>query len=155
MVNLMPDDLLQPLIIALARTPLGFPKAQTAVYANVALLRKVLDSGITYRDIATALETSGVRGRSGRVISRKSLRAMMIRAEKTRNKDAVAPSPSVHGFWSQSRAVLRIPPEAAVTIPSLSNKLPGNDSSGDATLSKIKETLAEAKARKSTAEMLK
>jgi hypothetical protein len=155
MVNLMPDDLLQPLILALARTPVGLPKTQTAVNANIALLRKVLDSGITYRDIATVLETAGARGRSGRVISGKSLRAMMIRAQKTRNKDAVAPYPLVHGFWSQSRAVLRTPPEAAVTTPSPSNKLPSNDPSGDAILSKVKETLAEAKARKSTAQMLK
>ena len=127
MANL-PDDLLQPLIIALARTPLGLPKAQTAVNANIALLQKALDSGITYGDIATVLETAGVRGRSGEVISRKSLRTMVTRAAETLRKTPVAPSPSMHGFWSQSSDALRIPPEAdKVTTPSSSNKLPSND----------------------------
>jgi hypothetical protein len=145
-----PEDLLRPLIAALRRTPLGVPKAQTAVNANLAKLKQLLDSGFTYGDIAAALATAGVRGRSGLEISPKALRTMVTRALATSCKTAVASSPSMHGFWPQSHDALTTPSEAGNVI------IPSRDgSSNDAIIGRVKQKLAEAKASKSVAATLK
>jgi hypothetical protein len=102
----------------------------------------------TYVDIAAALATAGVRGRSGREISPKALRKMVERALATSRKTTVASSPSMHGFWPQSHDALTTPSEAG-------NVIPRDDSSNDAMIGRVKQKLAEAKASKSVAATLK
>lgn len=149
----LPDDFLKPLILALAPDALGLPKAQSAVDAHLGLLREALGHGHTFEAIANALEKGGVRGRNGGVISAKSLRQMVLRAEKALKKAAGAPSPAVHGFWSKPGAVLLSSFEAAVTP---ANQPPAGDSSlSGAGIGKLNQILAEAKAKRSIAASLK
>ena len=152
----LPDGFLNPLILALTPDALGRPKAQRAVNAHLGLLQEALGRH-TYDDIAKALEGGGVRGRDGGVMSAKSLRKMVERAEKAREKAlkeaAVAPSAAVHGFWSKPGAVLPRPFEAAVNPasqpPAGGSSLSGTD------IGKLKQIFAEAKANKSIAASLK
>ena len=152
----LPDGFLNPLILALTPDALGRPKAQRAVNAHLGLLQEALGRH-TYDDIAKALEEGGARGRDGGVISAKSLRTMVARAEKAREKAlkkaAVAPSAAVHGFWSKPGAVLPRPFEAAVT-PASQPPAGGSSLSG-ADIGKLKQIFAEAKANKSIAARLK
>jgi len=153
----LPDGFLNPLILALAPDALGRPKAQSAVNAHLGLLQEARGCGHTFDDIAKALEGGGVRGRDGGVMSAKSLRKMVERAEKAREKAlkeaAVAPSAAVHGFWSKPGAVLPRPFEAAVNPasqpPAGGSSLSGTD------IGKLKQIFAEAKANKSIAASLK
>ena len=151
------DGFLNALILALAPDAIGRPTEQSAVNAHLGLLDEARGCGHTFKNIAKVLEQGGARGRDRGVISAQSLRKMVARAKKAREKAlkeaAVAPSAAVHGFWAKPGAVLPRPSEAAVTPAS--QPPAGGCSLGGADIGKLKQIFAEAKANKSIAARLK
>ncbi|UQR60784.1 recombinase family protein [Bradyrhizobium sp. C-145] len=84
------DELLQPIVDALARTELGAPKTQAVIDRHIEALEAMLGLGLTYKQIAAGLNDRGARGRTGAEFTEQSLYNLISRARGRKDRPPVA-----------------------------------------------------------------
>jgi hypothetical protein len=91
------DELLTPIVAALAATELGVPKTQMVIGQHIGSFEAILEHGLTYKQIAEGLNVRGARGRTGAEFTGQSLYNFIKRAKgkKDRPPGAATRGPSV------------------------------------------------------------
>lgn len=84
------DELLQPIVDALAATELGVPKTQAVIDRHIEPFEAMLELGLTYKQIAEGLNVRGARGRTGAEFTGQSLYVFISRARERRDRPPVA-----------------------------------------------------------------
>ncbi|UVO39169.1 hypothetical protein KUL72_12850 [Bradyrhizobium arachidis] len=111
------DELLQPIVDALAATELGAPKTQAVIDRHIKTFDGMLELGLTYKQIAEGLNVRGARGRTGAKFTEQSLYTFISRARARKDRPPAAetkrPSARATDFGRPS------PPSAAQNSPIL------------------------------------
>lgn len=84
------DELLQPIVDALAPTELGAPKTQAVIERHLPAFETMLEHGLTYKQIAEGLNGRGARGRTGAEFTEQSLYTFISRARGRKRRSAKA-----------------------------------------------------------------
>lgn len=84
------DELLQPIVDALAPTELGAPKTQAVIERHIEAFEAMLGLGLTYKQIAAGLNGKGARGRTGAEFTEQSLYTCISRARGRKDRPPVA-----------------------------------------------------------------
>ena len=86
------DELLQPIVDALAATELGAPKTQAVIDRHLEAFEAMLGLGLTYKQIAKGLNDKGARGRTGAQFTEQSLYNSISRARDRKDRRPAAPT---------------------------------------------------------------
>jgi len=115
MAAMILDELLTPIVAALAATELGVPKTQAVIDRHIEAFEAVLELGLTYKQLAEGLNARGARGRTGAEFTEQSLYTAISRAKQKRDRQPVPatrrPSAGATDFGRPS------PPSAAHNSP--------------------------------------
>ncbi|KJC50898.1 hypothetical protein UB31_11740 [Bradyrhizobium sp. LTSP849] len=80
------DELLHPIVDALAVTELGAPKTQAVIDRHLEAFEAMLARGLTYKQIAEGLNHRGARGRTGAEFTEQSLYNVISRARERKDR---------------------------------------------------------------------
>ncbi|WP_407117259.1 hypothetical protein [Bradyrhizobium sp. LMG 9283] len=132
------EDILQPVIEALAPTGLGCPKTQAVISEHLELFETKLQQGYTYKQLAQALNAGGARGRKGAQFTDRSLYTCIARARAS-IKD-----------WAPAEIHVRAGHNVATARTSRSDQ----DLPNSPELSEFKQRIRDAQSHAATGEVL-